>query len=123
MSMQGRAQFTPGPWQAERDTARNAYAWKVTGAKGVVEDIARLALVDSVSQIEANATLIAAAPAMYEALQNLLEWAKGNRGVKEGNPYCKPEVRQALKVLASIQGKKDYLDADTASQAEGRHHE
>ena len=62
----------------------------------------------------------AAAPAMYDALQNLLEWAKGNRGVKEGNPYCKPEVRQALKVLASIQGKKDYLDADTASQAEGR---
>lgn len=59
---------TPGPWVAERDTARNAYAWKVTGAKGVVEDIARLALVDSVSQIEANATLIAAAPAMYGAL-------------------------------------------------------
>ena len=60
------AQFTQGPWVAERDTARNAYAWKVTGAKGVVEDIARLALVDSVSQIEANATLIAAAPAMYD---------------------------------------------------------
>ena len=67
------AQFTPGPWVAERDTARNAYAWKVTGAKGVVEDIARLALVDSVSQIEANATLIAAAPAMYEALSEALE--------------------------------------------------
>ena len=62
---------TPGPWVAERDTARNAYAWKVTGAKGVVEDIARLALVDSVSQIEANANLIAAAPAMYEALSQV----------------------------------------------------
>ena len=66
------AQFTPGPWVAERDTARNAYAWKVTGAKGVVEDIARLALVDSVSQIEANATLIAAAPTMYEALHGIV---------------------------------------------------
>ena len=65
-------------------------------------------------------SLIAAAPAMYEALQNLLEWAKGNRGAREGNPYCKPEVRQALKVLASIQGKKDYLDAATAPQAEGK---
>jgi len=73
MSTQGKAQFTPGPWKAERDTARNAYAWKVTGAKGVVEDIARLALVDSVSQIEANATIIAAAPAMYEALQDIVE--------------------------------------------------
>ncbi len=71
-------------------------------------------------QAQAYAPMLAAAPAMYDALQNLLEWAKGNRGVKEGNPYCKPEVRQALKVLASIQGKKDYLDADTASQAEGR---
>ena len=67
--------------------------------------------------------VIAAAPAMYEALQNLLEWSKGNREAREGNPYCKPEVRQALKVLASIQDKKDYIDADTAPQAEGQHHE
>ena len=65
------AQFTPGPWIAERDTARNAYAWKVTGASGIVRDIARLALVDSMSQVEANAALIAAAPAMYEALRVL----------------------------------------------------
>ena len=71
--MNNKTQFTQGPWVAERDTARNAYAWKVTGAKGVVEDIARLALVDSVSQIEANATLIAAAPAMYEALREIVE--------------------------------------------------
>ena len=113
------AQFTPGPWIAERDTARNAYAWKVTGASGIVRDIARLALVDSMSQVEANAALIAAAPAMYEAVQNLLEFIKGNRGAREGNPYCKAEVRQALKVLAAIQGKKDYLDADTLPQAEG----
>ena len=64
------AQFTPGPWVAERDTARNAYAWKVTGAKGTVNDIARLALVDSYSQLEGNAALIAAAPAMYGALSD-----------------------------------------------------
>ena len=64
----GGAQFTPGPWVAERDTARNAYAWKVTGAKGTVNDIARLALVDSYSQLEGNAHLIAAAPAMYAEL-------------------------------------------------------
>ena len=95
------AQFTPGPWVAERDTARNAYAWKVTGAKGVVEDIARLALVDSVSQIEANATLIAAAPAMYAIIKDMREafYVKG--------------TRKAL--LAVMERSRDVI-----AQAEGR---
>ena len=98
-------QFTPGPWVMRPDST-------IESKDGVT--------VASFIDNKADMPLIAAAPVMYDALQNLLEWAKGNRGVKEGNPYCKPEVRQALKVLASIQGKKDYLDADTASQAEGR---
>ena len=106
MSTQGRAQFTPGPWVAERDTARNAYAWKVTGAKGVVEDIARLALVDSVSQIEANATLIAAAPTMYADLCAVRDYLF--ELYDEGNA-------KAGEYAASL--------GITIEQAEGRHHE
>ena len=105
MSMQGRAQFTPGPWKAERDTARNAYAWKVTGAKGVVEDIARLALVDSVSQIEANATLIAAAPAMYTLLQDAtLQLARLTGSNLE--TYARTFSVLAKKALAQAEGRQ-----------------
>lgn len=119
MSMQGRAQFTPGPWSlCNWMVGNNTPTGEVTicGPEGDEH----ICTMDGNEDNQANGNLIAAAPAMYEALQNLLEWAKGNRGAREGNPYCKPEVRQALKVLASIQGKKDYLDADTAPQAEGR---
>ena len=105
------AQFRPGPWVVNTFLVNGQHKLEVLDATGAN------------ACVQANATLIAAAPAMYEALQNLLEWAKGNRGAREGNPYCKPEVRQALKVLASIQDKKDYIDADTAPQAEGQHHE
>lgn len=38
------------------------------------------------------------------ALANLVEWAKGNRGSKVGNPYCIPEVQVALMTLAAGQG-------------------
>jgi len=34
------------------------------------------------------------------ALANLLEWAKGLRGTRRGNPYLVPEVAAALTVLA-----------------------
>ena len=107
----GGAQFTPGPWYAANmgNDFQGLVVEEQTG-----KNIA-------VAYDKRDVHILAAAPAMYDALQNLLEWAKGNREAREGNPYCKPEVRQALKVLASIQGKKDCLDAETAPQAEGRH--
>ena len=46
-------------------------------------------------------------------LCDLLEWAKGNRGCKEGNPYLIPEVKAALQHLADIQGIKTYYYAKT----------
>lgn len=48
-----------------------------------------------------------------KVLMDLLEWAKGNRGSKSGNPYGIPEVKAALKHLAKMQGISDYLDAKT----------
>ena len=67
------AQFTPGPWKAVPDKSRNMYTWYVEGAKGVVPTIARLSLIDACEEIESNAHLIAAAPAMYEALREIVE--------------------------------------------------
>jgi predicted membrane chloride channel (bestrophin family) len=46
-------------------------------------------------------------------LCEVLEWAKGQRGRKDINPYMVPEIKEALKHLADLQGIKDYLDAIT----------
>jgi hypothetical protein len=47
-------------------------------------------------------------------LANLLEWAKGNRGERDCNPYCVPEVIEALKCLRSVLGKEQsYQEIDT----------
>lgn len=49
-------------------------------------------------------------------LCEVLEWAKGMRGSKTGNPYLIPEVKAALKHLADLQGINDYLDANTEQE-------
>jgi hypothetical protein len=46
---------------------------------------------------------------VYEALLELLRWATGCD--KHSNPYCYPQVKQALRVVAKEQGITDYLDA------------
>ncbi len=46
-------------------------------------------------------------------LCEVLEWAKGQRGRKDGNPYLMPEIKAALKHLAQLQGISDWLDART----------
>ncbi len=55
---------------------------------------------------------------LIKSLASLLEWAKGNRGTREGNPYGKPEVKDGLKTLAHITGDSDYLDVDTEKLGE-----
>ena len=65
------AKHTPGPWTARKAPERNAYAWDVEGAQGTVSTIARMALVDRVSEVEGNAHLIAAAPAMYALIKDM----------------------------------------------------
>jgi len=50
------------------------------------------------------------------ALCDVLEWAKGNRGRRDGNPYCVPEVIKALATLKIVTGYPgDFLDVDTAA--------
>ena len=38
-------------------------------------------------------------PSIKSALKDLLKYATGNGSSREGNPYMKPEVRNALKAL------------------------
>lgn len=53
---------------------------------------------------------------LVKSLANLLEWAKGNRGSREGSPYRFKEVQDVLKTLGLITDDKytgDWLNVDT----------
>ena len=63
---------TPGPWKAVQHPREHKWAWTIEGADGVGQSIARMGLVNDAQAVAANAHLIAATPAMYEALQ----WAR-----------------------------------------------
>ena len=45
------------------------------------------------------------------ALRILLAWATG--GDKSGNPYLYPAVKEALELIAEIDGTQNWLDART----------
>ena len=107
MSTQGRAQFTPGPWVVDED-----YEDEEQQAIGIVKEgrgyIAGIHMLASCNNGEgftaedrANAALIAAAPAMYEALQSILEfyeWSNSNGA--EQAAYDK-----AMAALAQAEGR------------------
>lgn len=44
---------------------------------------------------------------LHEALGNLVQFCVGNRGSREGNPYCKPEVKAALDALFYAANERD----------------
>jgi len=52
-------------------------------------------------------------------LANVIEWAKGNRGKKDGNPWSVPEVRAALEHLAETGAAENWMDVNTRHIAEG----
>ena len=100
------AQFTPGPriertpgnWTVQHnnnDDTTYIVANDLHLGADMVAEIYR------VSAYEGNAHLIAAAPAMYEALKGMLEWA---RRIKQNNPG--PEVMNALKAIAQAEGRQ-----------------
>uniref|UniRef100_A0A6H2A3A7 Uncharacterized protein n=1 Tax=viral metagenome TaxID=1070528 RepID=A0A6H2A3A7_9ZZZZ len=47
-------------------------------------------------------------------LAAVLEWAKGNRGPKNTNPYAVPEIKAALEHLSEITTGGSWIAVDTA---------
>ena len=106
------AQFTPGPWKAVPDKSRNMYTWYVEGAKGVVPTIARLSLIDACEEIESNARLIAAAPAMYREIMDLLDTIRHMQHYYNGPQLSQHDLQDIITKGVNV-----------LAQAEGRHHE
>ena len=90
----GSAQFTPGPWEVNKSDTCLIMVSKPIGL-GVEKHIAD---VQYNEERYANATLIAAAPAMYEALQATLAYF-----LRSKQSHA-PEVRAIRTALAQAEG-------------------
>ena len=92
----GGAQFTPGPWYPHLAKADHCLSSSVWGA----EPGNQVAVIGgkSLQTMNANATLIAAAPAMYAALQATLAYFLRSRQSHA------PEVRAIQTALAQAEG-------------------
>lgn len=103
MSMQGRAQFTPGPLKAVQIMIENSPCTWAVQRKNIREQWGKPSIATYIDN-EADARLFAAAPAMYAIIKDMREafYVKG--------------TRKAL--LEVMERSKNVL-----AQAEGRHHE
>ena len=95
-------QHTPGPWSVERDRAKSLSLYAGTTFIGEVYHDKD----EPSTEEQGNVNLIAAAPAMHEALSELVK-------------YLREEVAdEALDTWAPV-----FKAAMALAQAEGRHHE
>lgn len=106
MSMQGRAQFTPGPWELS-STHRDAQYIDEPKAEEL-RPLFRIHWDNDVTDHEAaqGASLIAAAPAMYEALLNLVICPAFNSQVFERDKESHKAWTLARAALAQAEGRQ-----------------
>ena len=104
------AQFTPGPWVIEKGwngdrptiTAKVSKT-QVIDNRGLIADLEHTPFIE---HAQANATLIAAAPAMYEALQALLALI-GNEDLPDNGELSGASICDfARSALAQAEGRQ-----------------
>jgi len=96
-----KAGFTPGPWRIHNngaDTAGEVAVVYCTSA-GYANICGARDREWSESANDANAHLIAAAPDLYEALENLIAWIDPNEN------YDEPQTNAAYAALAKARGE------------------
>ena len=97
--MNNKAQFTPGPWDCDNDWAVGKRA--INGSLDLIANLSYSCFQDAK---QADANLIAAAPAMYEALRMLIALdPRCHRGVTHCGE-CGACLGQAA--LAQAEGKQ-----------------
>ena len=92
MSKSGGVQFTPGPWVVHTFTISGKEKLEVLDATGTN------------ACVQANAHLIAAAPAMYEALGELIAYLRNNVADEALDNWA--PVLKAAYALAQAEGSK-----------------
>ena len=102
MSQSGGAQFTPGPWHPHLAKADHCLSSSVWGA----EPGNQVAVIGgkSLQTMNANATLIAAAPAMYEALKEWCDYYAAYNPIRDKR--IEPFIQLTRKALAQAEGRQ-----------------
>lgn len=93
-------EFSPAPWSAHTTTCEDDIEI-LAGNDGYIACMAELNGEGWRDRQRANAALIAAAPSLYNELENILEW-----GISEGSPLRPVEIAAIQKVLAIARGEK-----------------
>lgn len=88
--------FTPGPWTAEPMVGRGAWV------KGVTGEWAALSCGDTNERAQSNASLIAAAPELYEALEGFVIFHSGHA---MANAELQARMIAARAALAKARGE------------------
>ena len=102
MSQSGGAQFTPGPWAVNKSDTCLIMVSKSMGM-GAEKHIAD---VQYNEERYANAHLIAAAPAMYEALSELVKYLREEVADEALDTWA--PVFKAAMALAQAEGRQGY---------------
>ena len=102
--MNNKAQFTPGPWRKGIDNT--IYQSKTN--KRIADVYMHMIYRDSDAQAQANATLIAAAPAMYEALAKLRLEAIHYRNTGVGKQFLNEAIAQAEQAINQVWGEGNH---------------
>lgn len=102
------AEHTPGPWNLDYtsiDMDRKGYISVDSLHHSALADVVwRMEDEERSPQCEANARLIAAAPALYDALRRLLVTNRGNADEHEPNCRCCVHEAEAAIALVSSSG-------------------
>ena len=107
------APFTPGPWQISAIQNEPEKMSIIDADMCFVAEVWQT-YIDGESRQQAHAALIAAAPAMYEALQQLVHVEQLRKQAVTENDYVD---------LVLADSKLQQLVQAVLAQAEGRHHE
>ena len=94
--MNKTAQFTPGPWVVNTFIVNGQHKLEVLDATGAN------------ACVQANATLIAAAPAMYEALAKLRLEAIHYRNTGVGKQFLNEAIAQAEQAINQVWGEGNH---------------
>ena len=110
--MNNKTQFTPGPWQVNDSTENDDDTTLTIFAPADEVEIATMSAYENgcecFSEIRENAHLIAAAPAMYEALQDIESYTE--LGLNSDEPkHWEASLQDILGIVR-----------DALAQAEGR---
>ena len=95
------AKWTPGPWETSQSLG-DAYIWAETEENGVFEHVAVVLRCDEPGMQDANAHLIAAAPDLYEALEEIADYVGDEVSFILGPPV----VSAARAALAKARGEQ-----------------